>query len=208
MKIIAISDSHGLHNQLDLPEGDVLIHAGDVSRSGTIGQLQEFNRWLGTLSFSNIILSPGNHDLVFERNITLAREIMTNCHVLLDEEIVIDGIKFYGSPWQPFFYNWSFNLPRGKELADKWERIPDDTDVLITHGPPLGINDINFEGERCGCEDLLKRINVVRPKIHIFGHIHHGYGKVEISGVTFANVSVCDESYEPNNKPTIIKYSK
>ena len=106
MKIVAISDTHGLHEQINLPEGDVLVHAGDLGRSDTtLGKIHEFNSWLGSLPFDNIIFVPGNHDRPFERDPLNARALMTNCHVLVDEEIVIDGVKFYGSPWQPRFWN-------------------------------------------------------------------------------------------------------
>jgi Icc-related predicted phosphoesterase len=196
-----------MHDQTELPEGDILVHAGDMTSTGTLGQIHEFNNWLGTLSFSNIICVPGNHDRAFEREFSNARKIMTNCHVLVDEEIVIDGVKFYGSPWQPFFCNWSFNLTRGKELANKWKMIPEDTDVLITHSPPFGIHDATAI-EQCGCVDLLERVSEVRPKVHIFGHIHESYGRSEVSGIKFINASICNGYYEPINKPIIVEYSK
>lgn len=206
-KIVAISDSHGHHWDLDIPECDILVCAGDISRGhSSVSQLQDFNNWIDTVNCKHKILVPGNHDRVFENKPEKARDLMTNCTLLMDEEIVIDNIKFYGSPWQPFFFNWAFNLPRGEKLAEKWAMIPNDTDVLITHGPPYGVLDQNDIGEHCGCVDLLNRIDVVRPKINIFGHIHEDFGTRSVSDIIFANVSVCDERYILKNKPTIIEY--
>lgn len=206
MKIIIISDTHGYHRKVKLPAGDILIHAGDMTRSGTINQLEDINDWFGSCGFKDIVCIPGNHDRVFERRLGKAKEVMTNCHILLDEEIIINGIKFYGSPWQPRFFNWAFNLSRGKELAEKWAKIPNDTNVLITHAPPAHINDFSVNKEHCGCYDLLTRVNQVKPKLHCFGHIHEGYGKSEFSGTTFINASTCDFNYNPINKPTIFEY--
>jgi len=91
--------------------------------------------------------------------------------------VIIEGVKFYGSPWQPRFFDWAFNLDRGEEIKKKWDLIPMDTDVLITHGPPYGILDLTHEGEKVGCEELMKAVLRVQPKIHIFGHIHEAYGE-------------------------------
>ena len=103
------------------------------------------------------------------------------------------------SPDQLPFYDWAFNLPRGKALAKVWAKIPDDTDVLITHGPPYGILDKTERGEHCGCQDLLERIKVIQLKLHIFGHIHEGYGMFQDESTTFVNGSVCDADYNPRN---------
>lgn len=208
MKIVIISDTHRYHKNIDLPAGDILIHAGDLSGSGTVSQLEDINEWFGTLGFSHIICVPGNHDRLFEWNLNVAREIMTNCTILLDEEIIINGLKFYGSPWQPRFFNWAFNLSRGRELTAVWAKIPEDTDVLITHCPPYAINDSNINGEHCGCYDLLERVNQIKPKLHCFGHIHEGYGKNEFNGITFINASVCNAAYNPINKPHVISIKK
>ena len=120
--------------------------------------------------------------------------------------MTIENIKFYGSPWQPEFYNWAFNLARGKVIREKWDLIPEDTDVLITHGPPLGHGDITLGGEFVGCKDLLEVIEKIRPKYHIFGHIHENPGCTKNEHTTFINASTCTLSYNPTNAPIVFYY--
>jgi predicted phosphohydrolase len=116
LMIVAIADSHGLHRKLRIPDGDILIHAGDLTRSGNIGELDEFNEFLGGLPHRHKIVIAGNHDFCFENNMEESARRLTNAVYLQDAETVIKGIKFYGSPWQPWFYDWAFNLPRGEAL--------------------------------------------------------------------------------------------
>jgi Icc-related predicted phosphoesterase len=125
---------------------------------------------------------------------------------LFDNDVTIDGIKFYGSPWQPEFHNWAFNLSRGEELAEKWEQIPNDVDVLITHGPAYGILDYAPIGGHVGCEELYRKIVEVKPKIHVCGHIHDGYGQKTMGGIEFLNASVLNDRYEHAHKPIFVEY--
>ena len=101
-----------------------------------------------------------------------ARSWITNAHYLCDESLTLDGVKFYGSPWQPRFFDWAFNKDRGAPLKAIWDKIPLDTDVLITHGPPHGILDLTFDKIKAGCEELLLAVQRIKPKVHVFGHIH------------------------------------
>ena len=117
--------------------------------------------------------------------------------------MIIDGVKFYGSPWQPWFYDWAFNLERGPEIRAKWDLIPEDTDVLITHGPPYGIGDLTFQKDHAGCQDLLKAVERLKPRTHIFGHIHERYGINSIDGTTFINASSFNHNYHRFNEPVI-----
>ena len=211
MRLVCISDTHTLHSEIDIPDGDVLIHAGDFCSYGQIEEYPSFNTWLNGLPHKHKILIAGNHDKFVEKypNIMTYKTERNNFVYLQDQSHTIDGIKFYGSPWQPEFYNWAFNLPRnGAELQAKWDNIPSDTDVLITHGPPHGILDLapkpNGGTEHVGCELLRKRVMEVKPKFHIFGHIHEGYGTEEHDGTTFINACTCDGNYRPVNKPIII----
>jgi Icc-related predicted phosphoesterase len=110
---------------------------------------------------------------------------------------------FYGSPWQPWFLNWAFNLQRGKEIQEKWDLISNDVDVLITHGPAFGILDRNINGENAGCENLLSKIEEIRPKVHVCGHIHEGYGQTVRHSIKFINASVNNERYRPTNNPIL-----
>lgn len=214
-KIVFISDTHNYHDKVKLPKGDILVHAGDFSGVGHPAEVFNFFSWLSmqSLKFKHIVFIAGNHDKSFEYKsswvLKALEQLPENVHYLEDSEVIIDGIKFYGSPWQPEFFNWAFNLPRGKELAEKWAMIPDDTDILITHGPPATILDYTVRDNiNVGCVDLLNRINDVKPKINVFGHIHEGYGYRDINDTLFINASTCTLSYNPTNLPVIIKYSK
>ena len=209
-RIVAISDTHSRHQQFGpLPDGDILIHAGDATVQGKFDEIIEFNRWLGTLPYKHKIFVAGNHDFMFEKSPELARALITNAIYLQDSFVVIEGLKIYGSPWQPRFFDWAFNLDRGPLIRRKWEMIPDDTDVLITHGPPHGILDnvIDRWGGgivAVGCEELLPIVQRIKPRVHIFGHIHAGYGQVEQDGVTYINASNCNEQYKVVNAPIVI----
>jgi Icc-related predicted phosphoesterase len=207
MKIVCFSDTHKQHEDVVMPDGDVLVFAGDMCGSGKLKSIIAFNEWLGTLPHKNKIVIAGNHDRSFEGpSRTVARLEMTNAIYLEDEEVVIDGVKFYGSPYQPEFCSWAFNLPRGELLARKWSFIPDDTNVLITHGPPYSILDENNYGELCGCQDLQSRIHELKDlKLHVFGHIHYSYGIQELFGVKYVNACVCGEDYKPDNKPIVVE---
>lgn len=206
LTIVAISDTHGLHHLLDIPPGDVLIHSGDLSWTGDLSEVAEFNAFLGTLPHRHKIVVAGNHDLCFEQQPAAARALMTNAIYLEDEAVTIEGLKFYGSPWQPRFLDWAFNLNRGPEIRAKWELIPPDTDVLITHGPPYSIRDYIVDThERVGCRDLLTAVQRVRPRYHFFGHIHDGTGVTVRYGTTFVNASICDMQYNPIHRPIVCK---
>ncbi|MGH9948517.1 MAG: metallophosphatase domain-containing protein [Pyrinomonadaceae bacterium] len=212
MRIVCISDTHNCNSQIVVPDGDILIHSGDATITGTVEEIKRFNAWFESLPHKHKIFVAGNHDWLFERNNDLARLLLnTKIIYLEDSSVEIDGLKIYGSPWQPRFYDWAFNLMRGAELAAKWKLIPNDIDILITHGPPNGILDevprqwgIDYKG----CEELRKRVEEVaafgRLKLHVFGHIHCGYGMQEKFGVKFVNASNCDEAYNPVQKPNVI----
>lgn len=206
-RIVCLSDTHNLHEEISVPEGDVLIHAGDATTRGTIAEIASFNRWFARLPHRRKVFVAGNHDWLFETDNNLARSLIDfSIHYLQDSLIEIENLKIYGSPWQPRFFNWAFNLDRGAEMAEKWRLIPNDIDVLITHGPPRGILDqvqrLDFV-ENTGCEELMKRVQTIKPKLHIFGHIHCGYGTAERFGTKFINASNCDESYIPSNLPIV-----
>ena len=205
MKLVLIADTHGLHDKVNMPAGDTLICAGDITNTGTTAQVGAFNKWLGQLPYKHKIVIAGNHDWLFENRHSLACSMMTNCIYLQDKSVEIEGIKFYGTPWQPYFCNWAFNLHRGAPLISKWNIIPKDTDVLITHGPPHTILDRSLSNEMVGCHDMLERIEAIKPKLHIFGHIHGGYGQEQHSNTLHVNASICDEFYDPVHKPIVVE---
>lgn len=191
-----------------LGEGDILVHCGDVSNMGRTHEIKEFLDWFSNTPFTHKVFIAGNHDFGFEMATTIAPEyVEKGVHYLFDSSVEIDGIKFYGSPWQPEFYNWAFNLKRGKELADKWALIPTDVDILITHGPAYRMLDHTISGGMVGDEDLFNRIIEVKPKIHACGHIHWAFGQKTFNDVDFINAAVLNERYEHENKPVVINYN-
>jgi len=213
-KIVFISDTHNKHKHLTskgmgniLGSGDYLIHAGDCTSMGSKNEITQFLEWFSNTDFKHKIFIAGNHDFGFEQQTDIAQEYKDMGVIyLFDNEVTIDGIKFYGSPWQPEFHNWAFNLPRGEELAQKWKQIPNDVDVLITHGPAYGILDYAPIGGHVGCEELYRKIVEVKPKIHVCGHIHDGYGQKTMGGIEFLNASVLNDRYEHAHKPIVVEY--
>jgi Icc-related predicted phosphoesterase len=147
------------------------------------------------------VFIAGNHDWPFYKHSRYVNHWVKHGTYLQDRSVLINGLKFYGSPWQPDFCNWAFNLPRGQRLAAVWRCIPEDTDVLITHTPPFGILD---SADRFGCQDLASRIRELPLKLHVFGHVHTGHGVEKRGGTTFVNASICDMDYEPVQLPIII----
>lgn len=204
IRIICISDSHSVHNDVVVPDGDLLIHAGDSTIVGETKEITKFNEWLGSLPHKHKIIIAGNHDWLFQTNPLLAKSLITNAIYLEDSSCEIMGFNIYGSPWQPWFFDWAFNLPRGNALAEKWSKIPEKTDILITHGPPQSILDVTPRGEFAGCEELLKVVQKIKPRLHVFGHIHHSYGQMKKWDIEFVNACVCDEAYDPTNAPIVI----
>lgn len=213
MKIVCLSDTHNCNEQIKVPEGDILLHSGDATIRGTQPEVEEFLGWYSSLPHQYKIFVAGNHDWLYETNNHFARMITANFNIiyLQDSFIEIDGLKIYGSPWQPRFFDWAFNLNRGAELAEKWKLIPNDIDILITHGPPNGILDEverKYWTENTGCEELIKKVEELskhRLKLHLFGHIHCGYGQTEKFGVKFVNASNCDEEYNPTQPPIVVE---
>jgi Icc-related predicted phosphoesterase len=192
---------------MQIPDGDILLHAGDMTQRGKLKEVKDFNNWLGTLPHKHKLVIAGNHDFAFERQPQSARDLLTNCTYLEDSGVEIAGIFFYGTPWQPWFHDWAFNLQRGAELQAVWDRIPAQTDVLITHGPPAGIGDFTVTtNENVGCANLVKKVAELQPTLHVFGHIHEGYGKVVRHNTTFLNVSSCGyPKYQPLNPPMVFE---
>ena len=206
MKIVAFSDTHAQHRDVTLPDGDVLVFSGDLMGSGyKHNEVKDFAEWWNNHPHRVKILVAGNHDRMFESDLGYCLNKFNNTVYLHDREIIEDGIKFWGSPVQPWFYDWAFNVHRGAPIKKHWDKIPDGTDVLITHGPPYGILDQMVAGQyatdHVGCEELILAVNRVKPRVHIFGHIHGSYGVTETPDTNFHNVAICDEQYNPENKP-------
>lgn len=209
MKITFISDTHNQHTSIKLPSGDILIHSGDLSGTGKKTEIDNFLYWFSNQDYTHKIFIAGNHDFLFEKiNFVLDPEYSDNGVIYLQDSLIdVGGLSIYGTPWQPEFFNWAFNLKRNSdELKSKWDMIPSNLDILITHGPPFSIHDLIPEGLHVGCELLRERIEQVKPKIVSFGHIHFSRGVREYDGTLFINASICNESYYPNNEPITIDY--
>lgn len=215
MKITLISDTHTKHWELekDLPGGDLLIHAGDLMNSGRdIRDIKDFCRWFNEQDYNHKVFIAGNHDIMFEDYPEGAMEIVNSYKditYLQDDWVQVGNdkgtAKIYGSPWQPEFYSWAFNLPKGGPgLMSKWEAIPEDTDILVTHGPPQDHLDVSgppYNEPHLGCALLRVKVDKQPPKIHVFGHIHGGYGYKFHNGTHFFNASILNERYDYTNIP-------
>ena len=210
--IVCISDTHGEHESVELPRGDVLVHAGDVTAHGTESDWRRFLDWFASRDFAHRLFVAGNHDsfpeAASERAACLARE--KGVTWLNDSGYRVDGVRFWGSPITPRFHDWAFMRDPGPDIERHWALIPDDTDVLIMHGPPIDVLDEverpDGTRERTGCPSLARRIRRVRPALHVFGHIHEGYGRIEDDGTTYLNVSTMNNGYRIANPPVVVEH--
>lgn len=236
MKIIHISDTHGFHESIDYflekmieeHQPDVLVHSGDFMRYSKKHQdLEDILQWMQGMDVPHKILVPGNHDVWCEQlehdNELRQSTIPSDIHLLINEELVIDGVKFWGSPYTPEFMSWGFQLNE-REAEELWSTIPDDTNILITHGPAQHVLDDKHaenlwgvtvcEDNRkiiekefaLGCKYLTQRIQGLKQlKGHLFGHIHESYGRNESHGYIALNSSILNGDYEVKNRPQIIE---
>jgi hypothetical protein len=206
VRIACLSDTHCQHRTLRVPDGDVLLHAGDFTKFGDLDHVADFNAWLGTLPHRHKIVIAGNHELPFEddRDGLLARSMLTNATYLQDAEARAEGLRIWGSPWQPEFGRMAFNLPRGAPLARKWALIPPGVDVVVTHGPPLGIGDELPGGNHVGCGELARALRRRAPRLHVSGHIHIGHGVRRDGPTIYVNAAICDDRYEAVRQPIVV----
>jgi hypothetical protein len=222
-RIVAISDTHQLHDRItDIPEGDILVHCGDFTNRGTEKALTEFLDWFTALPHAYKVFIPGNHEEGLDKGpgrpkrlelINKYLKAHPNLTYLENSWEYVNGIKFYGSPVTPWFFNWAWNVDRGPAIAAVWEQIPDDVEVLITHGPPYGILDLvlarHADGRdpHQGCQDLLNRVNDLKNlKLHLFGHLHlQGGQQTVVNGVTFGNAAICDDDYRTVHAPVVVE---
>lgn len=233
MRLALASDVHGQWAALNYPPADALVLPGDLLRSvygpaqpeleaeHQLEELVQFNSFMGglkdTVGYKEIVVVGGNHDYVFERREAACRKVLTHAIMLQDEAIEIGGLKFYGSPWTPWFFAWAFNFPRPVEnpararahARECWGKIPADTDVLITHGPPYRIRD-EVERGPAGCKYLAERLPALKKlKLHVFGHIHPGAGeevrKIAGRSVRFVNAAILNDAYTITNEIQVVE---
>lgn len=231
MLITAISDTHNRHKHLTskglgdtLPEGDLLIHGGDLTGQGLKGEVLDILKWFTEVANRytyGVVFIAGNHDRSFDPKFNLEsmtekplwlqealNSLPSNVQYLENNSVTINGIKIWGSPITPWFHGdrWAFNKHRGPDIKEVWDTIPDDTDIVVTHGPVYGKLDFTtYDKLYVGCHELEKKLYEVKPKIHISGHIHEGYGMTYDEFTTYYNASICTLGYEPTNQPTIIE---
>ncbi|MCB9316716.1 MAG: metallophosphatase domain-containing protein [Lewinellaceae bacterium] len=205
MRFVFISDTHCKHEDLQLPVGDVLVHAGDFTRRGREHEAADFLDWFAQQPFRYKVLIAGNHDFIAEQAPKQFRAMLPDSITYLENSGgEIEGIRLWGSPITPWFFNWAFNRHRGAPIRPYWQAIPAGTDIVITHGPPYGILDEVVRDPRpVGCRDLLHRIREIKPRVHLFGHIHEGYGCHEEADTLFINASVLDVRYALVNAPVV-----
>lgn len=178
MRLVALADLHC--QEPKLPKGDILTISGDLTWRGTLNELEKVSAWLRKQPFKHKIVIAGNHDFAFQDEKRRQQaELMfggDGIVYLRDQGVTIEGLKFYGSPWQPWFHNWAFNVQRGM-LSYYWDKIPKDLDVLLVHGPPFGYGDRCHKGDRVGCEELVNALHQKVPKHVFYGHIHEDIGQ-------------------------------
>ncbi len=226
IKCCAISDTHKLHNQLTIEECDILFHSGDFTGTGGNQASEDFFTWLERQPATFKVFIAGNHERGYEKKNGWLQDRLANLkngtYYLEDSGIDLFGIKIWGCPWQPEFHSWEFNLPRGRELREKYDLIPPDTDILLSHGPPYGVEDYiplsymrPFEQDnRVGCKDLELKIKDLELKYHIFGHIHLDDRKeIQARSITSKkdntlciNASVVNNQYHLYAKPYYFNY--
>lgn len=221
MKFVIISDTHEYHDQVKVPDGDILIHCGDWTNRGEPLAIQKFFYWFTNQPHKYKVCIPGNHELSLEGKqrpevLRLINEYVNNTenlYFLENSSVEIEGIRFYGAAATPYFHGWAFNFQRGKDIAIEWKKIPENVQVLITHGPPHGILDMvqdtaSNKGRDLhqGCEELAKKIKELKQlKIHVFGHLHTDGGKqTVVNNIIHANAAICTEQYSPTNPPIVI----
>lgn len=212
-RFVIVSDTHCQHRKVVVPDGDIFVHCGDITGKGELGVLEDFCYWMKALPHKHKVVIMGNHEVGLEHSGTKRDEALemlnASCSYLEDSSIVIEGLKIFGSPYTPRFFDWSFNADRGSVIRKHWDKIDDAVNVIITHGPPYGIMDEAPRGvfgfENVGCQDLLDRIKQLPDlKLHAFGHIHEGYGQQQIGNVRVVNASSCTGAYLPINPPVVI----
>lgn len=212
-KIIAISDTHTKHEQLIIEPCDILIHAGDESFMGRENELREFAEWFDKQPAKHLVWIPGNHSVGFSaqypRSLKWIKDASPRTNILINSDVTLEGLKIWGSPVTPWFNDWAYNVNRGASIRKYWAAIPDDTSIVVTHGPPYGILDVvspgTYHEQHVGCEELMHRMQVLKPKLHVFGHIHEGYGRQTFMDTIFVNASSVDEMYSTGNDPIIVE---
>jgi Icc-related predicted phosphoesterase len=209
MKVVCISDTHELHRELVVPPGDLLIHAGDFTLFGkNTRAIKDFNTWLGELPHRHKIVVPGNHEFILESNPEL-RWMINNATLLVNQAVPIEGVKIWGSPLTPH-YGGAFGRSNAPDRVRAYAGIPLDTDILVTHGPPYGVLDRSpdeYPGP-AGDWELRQAVIRIKPKLHVFGHVHSGYGVRPTRHTVFINAALLGPDGSLENRPIVVEMTK
>jgi Icc-related predicted phosphoesterase len=205
VRVVCISDTHELHRELDVPPGDLLIHAGDFTFWNKLAMIEDFNDWLGELPHLYKVVIPGNHDRAFGRDPKLRAKI-TNAKLLINEGVTVAGFKIWGSPVTCDDAAYEHSTP--EERAVLYATIPTGTDILVTHGPPRGILDHERGSDHLqGCHQLREAVLRVKPRLHVFGHCHLGYGVLPTEHTLFVNAALLGWAGDLENRPVVLDIS-
>lgn len=222
-RFVCFSDTHGMHDSIKpahMPPADVLLHAGDFTNTGELEQVESFAKWLEVYPARHKVVIAGNHDVTFHDQYYVqkgaarfhshspydcrkARPLLKESIYLEDSAAEVCGYTIFGSPWQPEFCDWAFNLPAGEECRRKWSEIPGSVDILMTHGPPSGYGDQCSSGKHAGCEELRAAIEQRAISVNVSGHIHDAYGCAADGVTLYVNASTCTSGYRPTNRPIV-----
>lgn len=201
MRIVCLSDTHDAFRGLQVPDGDLLLHAGDLSRKGLAQEVLATAEWLRSLPHRHKLVIAGNHDFCLEQQDP--RGLLRGLTYLQDESCEVEGLQVFGSPWSPAHGVWAFQAERGEPLEQKWQRIPEETQILITHGPPRGILDRHVSGIPLGCQQLRERVESLKPRLHLFGHVHESHGTHRQDETLYVNACNCSFGYK-KQQPAIV----
>ena len=218
-RVVFVSDIHG--NLPEIPSCDLLLIAGDLVPHFSFSVINSqkywlegtFSRWLNSIPAKEVVGIAGNHDFIFQECPEKVPKL--RWHYLCDEMVEVSGLKVYGTPWQLTFFDWAYNLDESG-LSDKFSKIPAGIDILVSHSPPFGIGDLarklvdGVDYELCpvnnaGSTSLLSKVLEIKPTVHVFGHIHEGYGEYERDGIKFINASTVDRKRRPVNVPFVLE---
>ena len=202
VRVVCISDTHELHRELNVPVGDLMIHAGDFTFWNHTSKIRDFNEWLGELPHPYKVVIPGNHDRAFHKDPSF-RALITNGVLLINEGVRVLGLSIWGSPVTCDDSAHGYTKP--EERASLYASIPRSTDILVTHGPPLGIRDRERgSDEQRGCPQLRNAVMRVKPRLHVFGHVHAGYGVAQNKSTVFVNAALLGWSGDLENRPIVL----
>lgn len=207
VRLVLMGDTHELHRECDLPDGDILIHTGDFSMmSRSFAAIEDFDEWLGELPHRFKLVVPGNHEFALEDS--ARRGLISNARLLINESVEVMGLKIWGSPVTPLC-GAAFGLISDRDRARLYNQIPEDTDIVVTHGPPYGVLDqAPSSGHHEGCHQLLAAMQRVKPRLHVFGHVHGCFGRMDTPETLFANVALLGSDGSLSNQPVVLQMNR